>query len=271
MDPRRAGRRDLALLATAAVGLTRFADGPWLWVAAILILVGVGIGALEVLGEGEPRGVPIESLLLPATAASASVGAIRLLPLGLLTIVALVLVFIVIDRTLALEARLETLSSPPDEDDRTRVLAWVVIVAFAAFSGVAATVPGGLVEPGQSGLGQGGAALVGAELLLLVVADAVVATLLGYRVAALRVTTVRDAALSALTYGIVVAIAAGGLRVLAVPRLLGPALLTLVFFLWDALHGSAPARRRDPRWLWEIGLLLVLGVLVIALNVRLAG
>ena len=58
---------------------------------------------------------------------------------------------------------------------------------------------------------------------------------------------------------------------MAVPRLLGPALLTLVFFLWDALHGTAPARRRDPRWLWEIGLLLVLGVLVAALNVRLTG
>jgi hypothetical protein len=74
-----------------------------------------------------------------------------------------------------------------------------------------------------------------------------------------------------LTYAIVVAVGAGAIRVLAVPRLLGPALLTLVFFLWDALHGTAPARRRDPRWLWEVGLLLILGILVIFLNSRLQG
>ena len=200
MDPRRVGRRDLALLATAAVGLSRFADGPWLWVAAILVFVGVALGALEVLGEGEPRGVPNQSLLLPATAAAAAVGAIRLLPLGLLTILALGLVFVVLERTLALEARLEALTSPPRQEDRTRVLAWVVVVAFEAFSGVAGTIPGGLVEPGQSGLGQGGAPLVGTALLVLVVADAVVAFLLGYRVSALRLSTVRDAGWSALTY-----------------------------------------------------------------------
>ena len=74
---------------------------------------------------------------------------------------------------------------------------------------------------------------------------------------------------SALSYAIVIAIAAGALRALALPLLLGPALLTLVLFLWDAFHGTAPAGRRDPRWLWEIALLLALGVLVVALNVRL--
>ena len=30
-----------------------------------------------------------------------------------------------------------------------------------------------------------------------------------------------------------------------IPRLIGPALLTLVFYLWDAFHAAAPARRRD--------------------------
>jgi hypothetical protein len=102
-------------------------------------------------------------------------------------------------------------------------------------------------------------------------ADAFVAFLLGYRLAALRVTIVRDAAWAAVTYAIVVAIGAGAIRALAVPRLLGPAVLTLLLFLWDALHGTAPTRSRDPRWLWEMGLLVALGILVVALNTRLVG
>jgi hypothetical protein len=43
-------------------------------------------------------------------------------------------------------------------------------------------------------------------------------------------------------------------------------MLTLTFYLWDAFHGAAPARRRDPRWLWQIALLVVLGLAVVGLN-----
>jgi len=267
MDPRAAGRRDLVLLSVVTIGLTRPVDGPALWVAAALILVGVLLGALWVLGEGEPRGVPIESLLLPATAAGAAVGAIRLVPVGLGTLVALAAAGVVIDRTLALEARLETIGGPPRPEDRQRVTGFALLIAFAGFAGVAATVPGGLV--GDPLTDSGAPPIDASALALLAAADAVIAFLLGYRVAALRLTSLRDAAWSALTYAVVVAIAAGAIRALAVPRLLGPALLTLVFFLWDALHGTAPSRRRDPRWLWEVGLLAILGVIVVALNVRL--
>ena len=49
----------------------------------------------------------------------------------------------------------------------------------------------------------------------------------------------------------------------------GPAALTLVFYLWDALHATAPARRRDPRFLWETILLAALAVVVVAWNLRL--
>ena len=44
-----------------------------------------------------------------------------------------------------------------------------------------------------------------------------------------------------------------------------------MFYLWDALHGSAPARRREPRFLWEALLLAALGVVVVLWNVRLRG
>jgi hypothetical protein len=53
--------------------------------------------------------------------------------------------------------------------------------------------------------------------------------------------------------------------------LVGPAVLTLVFYLWDAFHGTAPARRREPRFLWETLLLGLLAVVVVAWNVRLRG
>jgi hypothetical protein len=268
MDPRSAGRRDLAVLAVTIVGLSRFADGPLLWLVAGLLLVALLLGSLQVLGEGEPRGVPIESLILPAVAGMAAVGAIRLVPIGLALAPVLFLAGVLVERTLALEDRLEDAAAPPRAEDRTRVVTLVLVVAFAAFTGVAAMVPGGLVAPADGV--EPGAALGGESLAVLVLGDALVAFLLGYRVSALRLTALRDVAWSALTYAIVMAIAAGALRGLALPLLLGPALLTLVFFLWDALHGTAPARRRDPRWLWEFALLVVLGVLIVALNVRLA-
>jgi hypothetical protein len=58
---------------------------------------------------------------------------------------------------------------------------------------------------------------------------------------------------------------------MAIPRLIGPALLTLAFYLWDAIHSSSPARRRDFAWLWQIVLLVVLGIIVVAWNLLLRG
>ena len=71
------------------------------------------------------------------------------------------------------------------------------------------------------------------------------------------------------TYAAVVAIAAAAVRAVALPRLLGPALLALVFFVWDGVHGAPPTQRRDPRWIWQIALLVVLGAAVVAWNLAL--
>ena len=149
-------------------------------------------------------------------------------------------------------------------DERTAVLLTTLLVAFLAFAGVAALVPGGLVASG------GDQAAEGANLALLAVADALVAFLLGYRVAALRVTTLRDALWSAATYALAIAIGAAALRAMEIPRLLGPALLTLEFYLWDAFHGAS-SRRRDSRWAWQTVLLIGLGVVVILWNQQALG
>lgn len=265
-----AGRRDLALAAVTVVGLSRLIEPPGIWLAAIFLLGAILLGTLQVLGderarvEGSGLGVPVESLILPAVAAAACVGAIRLVPFGLGLAPALLITGLLVDRCLALEARI--LASPEgiDAEERTAVLVTILIVAFLGFVGVAAMVPGGLVQPGAAG--DGGSPLPEADLAVLVAGDAVIAFLLGYRAAALRVSTARDALWSALTYAAAIAIGAAAVRFMEIPRLLGPALLTLTFYLWDAFHGAAPARRRDPRWLWQIILLGVLGVVVIALN-----
>ena len=60
------------------------------------------------------------------------------------------------------------------------------------------------------------------SLLILAAGDAVIAFLLGYRAAALRMTSLRDGVWSALTYAAVVAIGAAAIRAMAIPRLLGP-------------------------------------------------
>ena len=47
---------------------------------------------------------------------------------------------------------------------------------------------------------------------------------------------------------------------MGLPRLLGPALLTLVLYLWSAYRGVPRTARRDARWIWEILLLAALGL-----------
>ena len=54
-----------------------------------------------------------------------------------------------------------------------------------------------------------------------------------------------------------------------IPRLIGPALLTLAFYLWDASISAAPSRRRDIRWIGQIAVLVALGIIVAAWNLLL--
>lgn len=272
MDDRR-GRRDLALAAVTIVGLSRLIEPPGVWYVAIFLLGAMLLGTLQVLGEETARadrgglGVPIESLILPAVAAVAAVGAIRLVPFGLWLVPALALTGVIVGRTLSLEARILAAHDDLGTEGRTTVLVTTLIVGFFGFVGVAATVPGGLAQPGTGGAA--GGPLPEADLLALAAGDAVIAFLLGYRAAALRVTSLRDALWSAATYAAAIAIGAAAVRAMEIPRLVGPALLTLAFYLWDAFHAATPARRRDARWIWQSVLLAGLGIVVIAWNLLL--
>jgi hypothetical protein len=265
MDPRTAGRRDLTVIAVLVVALSRAADGPLLWLLGALLFGAVAVGWLQVLGDGEPRGVPVESLLLPGAAALAGLGGVRLVPLGPALIPAVAVFGILLDRSLALEARLARQATGPSDDDRTELLVLSLVTAFVGFAGAAAMVPGGLADPAA------GSTVDSTGLAALAVADAVLAGLLGYRISALGHPTIRRALVAAITTALVVAIAAGALRALAVPRLIGPAALTVVLFLWTSIQTARPSARRDPRWIWELVLLAILGAIVVALNLRLGG
>jgi len=267
MDDRATGR-DLALVAVTVVGLSRLIDPPLVWLAAGALLGAMLLGTLQVLAdEAGPAnawfGVPIEALILPSVAAVACLGAIRLVPFGLWLAPALVITWLIVARTLALEARLNRTTTALTPDDRTALLVTILLVAFLGFTGVAAMVPGGLVQTGGP--------LPESDLLVLAAGDALVAGLLGYRSATLRVMLVRDAVWAAFTYAAAIAIGAAAIRAMEIPRLVGPALLTLAFYLWDAFISTAPSRRRDRRWIGRIAILAGLGVIVAAWNLLLRG
>jgi hypothetical protein len=260
------GARDLAIAVGVIVALARFAPEGFVWPIAVVLLAAVYLGALQVVGEADPAaqstGVPIESVVLPAAAALAALGAVRLVPIGLALAPALVLAGGLVGLTLVTELRIARASGPASSTDRTAVQVEILLVGFLGFAGVAALVPGGLPQPGD------GSATVDPVALAWVAqagGDAVLAFLLAYRAAALRSSIFRDVTWFAITGAVIVAIAAVALRSIEIPRILGPALLVLVFFLWDAIHsGGRPARRRrDPRRIWETALLAALAIAVI--------
>jgi hypothetical protein len=260
--------KELVTLTVVLVGLSRLAEGPALWAAAVLTFAAHVLATLEVLGA-EPAaaddGVPVEALLLPGVAAVAAIGALRLVPVGLLLVPGLFAASCIVLAAVALERRILGRANGATADDRAALLSAALLVAFVAFSGIAAAIPGALVEPGGGAAGAR-PALPLEGMALLAVADGLLAGLLGYRLAALRAPNLRGAALAALSYSVVVAVAAAGLRAMAIPRLLGPALLTLVLYLWSAYRGGPRTGRADARWVWELLLLLGLGAIVIAWN-----
>jgi hypothetical protein len=261
-------RRELVLLAVVLVVMSRAAGRPDALLVAGLLPVVTFLVGIRLVGRHEVPRRSLEALFVPSLLTGGAGGAIALVPAGLGLVPFVAAFAVLLDIVLALELRLAAQPTGPTEADRARIMLAAVVTAFIAFTGTAALVPGGWAEP--TAIGAVGDAsrpvLTQGWLLVLALDDALVALILGFRLAVLRYGTIRDTARSALTYAIVVAVAAGALRALDVPRLVGPALLALVFYLWDALHGSAPDRRREPRFLWEAILLVAMAFLVIAWN-----
>ncbi len=260
-------RRELVLAAVVLVAMTRLVPPADAFLVAGLLPVVILLAGVGVLGVDETGSRPFEALLIPAVLTGGASAALHLVPIGLGLVPALAGFAVLLDRILALELRLLGQATGPTEQDRSRVLLAAVVTAFIAFTGIATLVPGGLAEPG--GTATGGPAVTEGWLVVMALNDALVALLLGYRLALFRYGTAADAARSAVIAAVVIAVAAGAVRAVELPRLVGPAVLTLVFYLWDVLHGAGPARRREPRFLWEAVLLVALALVVVAWNLRL--
>jgi hypothetical protein len=265
--PSRAARRELVLAATLLVALAALIDPADAFVAAILLPLVMLVAGMGVLGGGQPRSRVYVPLLLPAVLAGGTAAGIHLAATGPALLVVLVAFAVVLDRVLALEMGILAQPDAVSDGDRARVQLAVVVTAFIGFTGVAALVPGGMPEPAASATA-GASTMSAGWLAVLALADAAVALVVGWRMSALRFGSLVDIARSALTYALVTAVAAGLIRAIDLPRLVGPAVLTLVFYLWDAQHGAAPSRRRERRFVWEMLLLAALAVVVVAWNLR---
>lgn len=259
-------RREVVGVAVTIVVLSRLVDGPAVALVALLAAAFVGYATVRLLGLRAAHVRP-EVAAIPAVAAFACVAAVQLVPVGLALVPAVVAGGLLLDATIALEARVAARATVASASDRSVLLAASLLAAFLGFCGVAAVVPDGLVEPLASG-GIRTPMPLGA-LVALALADATIAFALGYRFAALRSPRPRQAAAAATTYAAAIAIAAGLFSAATLPRLLGPALLTLVFFLWESLIGAEEPTRRDPRFVWEVALLAILGVVVVGWNLLL--
>src|SRR4029078_7482916 len=117
------------------------------WPVAVVLLAAVYLGALQIVGEADPAaqnaGVPVESVLLPAGASLAALGAIPLVPIGLALAPAFVLAGGLVGLTLVTELRIAKASGPPSSTDRTVVLVEILLVGFLGFAGVAGRAPRG--------------------------------------------------------------------------------------------------------------------------------
>ena len=257
-------RRELVLVAVTLVAFARLVERADALLAVALLPAAVLLaGTAALRGEGRR---PVASLLIPAVLTGGTAAAIQLVPAGLALVPALALFAFGLDRVLRLEIRLLAQPTGTTEADRARLLAAAVLTAFVAFIGVAGLVPGGLPEPGASGAGGrpdrglAAAARPGRR-----------ARRAGARVPRrrrpLRVRPRRRAVGRHLRDR-------DRHRRRGDPRARrpaarGPAALTLVFYLWDALHSTAPDRRREPRFVWETLLLGALAVVIVAWNLRL--
>lgn len=135
---------------------------------------------------------------------------------------------------------------------RTAALA----LAFLAFAAVGGFVPGGLAGDGRD--------LTSAAFVLTVALDALIAGVIGVRVAALGPCSRRDLAVAAISYAAVGGLGGALLRFLALPRLFGPALLTLLVYVVTGFRESPRPIRRNERLLRETSMLVLAGIASIA-------
>jgi hypothetical protein len=273
MHQERNGARELGLVtATLAVGV-HFVDGPPLWIATALMIAAVVAAVTQLRGDWRPWRVSPERLVLPGLAAFAAAGIAHLFApvpwLALVFVGSWLLVTWVVELETATGggdvaaapghvavARADVQSAQPagTGDGHSRpfeVRVGTLGIAFLAFAAVGGFVPAGLAGDGRT--------LTAVALVATIALDVVIGGLAGYRIAALRVRTLREGVVAMYQYAVASGHIGGFLRVLALPRLFGPALLTLLLYLVTGLRESPTPIRRSRRLIEESGLLVLAG------------
>jgi hypothetical protein len=255
---------NLVTLVVAVAAIALFLRGPAFWLGSLLVVGATAFGAFSVLADLDPRGVPLESLAAPSVAAFATVGLAHLGGPTLAGLLSLALGGGLVGVSLFMEARLLLSTEIAQGRRQQQSLPLVVLLAFLSFVAIAGAIDGGSGHSVLPALPSRGAALA-----LLASADALVAFVLGYRLAAFRSASVRQATWSAGTYAVVIAVTAGFARAISLPGLLGPALLAAVFYLWSAYRSASGAERRSSGWLTEYLALAGAAILAVAWNLLL--
>lgn len=268
-------RREARLLAVLTMGLVAVASLPLMapsatldwraqWIVGVLVAIGAAFGAFQIFGEEEPRGVPIESLITPGLVALAIYAAVpAAVWLGVhpaFALPAAVAVGLVAVRT-AFDAELPfvRLGGMIAAGDRRTVEALLLGAAFLSFIGVAATIPGGWPLPELNHPGDP----LTESVVAMGVADAAIAFFVGYRLTALS-GPIAAVGWASGTYGVLLGVAAIVFRWLAIPGLMGPALLAVVLYLRSIVRLRSAPPDRSARWQLEA---VVLGLVIVAVIV----
>jgi hypothetical protein len=254
MHQQRNAARELGLvLATLAV-CVHFVDGPTLWIATVLIVAATLAAVSHLLGEWRPWRIQLDRLVLPGLAAFSAVGIAHVFA----PVPWLAAVFIGTWLLVAWVVELETADVASGDlavgDGHPRpftVRVGALGIAFLAFAAVGGFVAGGLAGDGN--------ALTAPALVATIVLDVIIGGLAGYRIAALLSHSRREGIVALYQYAVASGHIGGFLRVLALPRLFGPALLTLLLYLITGFRESPTPIRQSRRLVEESGLLVIAG------------
>ena len=252
----RNGARELGLIVATLAVLGRFVAEMPLWVVAALAVVIATAGTAGLLGELRPWRWPLDRVVLPGLAAFAAVGTARLVD----PVPWLAFAFVGSWLVVAWVAGIETAAGEVDgvHARSTSARLGAFGLAFLGFAAVGGLVPAGLAGDGQP--------LTVAAFLATVALDVAIGGLAGYRIAALRRHTRGEAVVAFYQYSMILAPAGVLVRVLALPKLFGPAVLALVTYLVTSLRESEEPVRFNARLLEETAALTVAGALVIVVG-----
>jgi hypothetical protein len=284
----RNGARELGLIVATLAVLSRFVADDTLLGAAVLIVFVAVAGTAGILGEWRPWRWPAAHIVLPGLAAFGAVGAVHLMdPVPWLgpTFVAtwIVVTWVVgaeidlVGRAAADAVREERAHAAVPVTSAAAAIAAVAAateraarnrpttarlgafgLAFLGYVAVGGLVPGALAGDGQQ--------LTAAVFAATVVLDVVVGVLAGYRLTALGPHTRGKVLVAIYLYALILVPVAVTVRVLALPRLFGPAVLALATYVITSLRESDEPLRFNGRLLEETAALVVAGALVVVVG-----